>query len=95
MVATWSCDVSKSLKKTKAQLRKRPALDSTGAVNRGVEQAPPAPTSQPHVFEGHEKHGSRHDEGVRERPSSKYPWDGVSGVKGFRAFAATTTVGVY
>ena len=35
------------------------------------------------------------DEGVRERPSSKYPWDGVSGVKGFRAFAATTTVGVY
>ena len=35
------------------------------------------------------------DEGIRERPSSKYPWDGVSGVKGFRAFAATTTVGVY
>jgi hypothetical protein len=35
------------------------------------------------------------DEGVRERPSEKYPWDGVSGVKPFRAFAATTTVGVY
>ncbi len=35
------------------------------------------------------------DEGLRERPSSKYPWDGVSGVKPFRAFAATTTVGVY
>ncbi len=35
------------------------------------------------------------DEGVRERPSAKYPWDGVSGVKPFRAFAATTTVGVY
>jgi hypothetical protein len=35
------------------------------------------------------------DEGVRERPSSKYPWDGVSGVKGFREFASTTTVGVY
>ena len=35
------------------------------------------------------------DEGVRERPSTKYPWDGVSGVKGFREFAATTTVGVY
>jgi phenylacetate-coenzyme A ligase PaaK-like adenylate-forming protein len=35
------------------------------------------------------------DEGVRERPSAKYPWDGVSGVKPFREFAATTTVGVY
>jgi phenylacetate-coenzyme A ligase PaaK-like adenylate-forming protein len=35
------------------------------------------------------------DEGVREQPYEKYPWDGVSGVKPFRAFAATTTVGVY
>jgi phenylacetate-coenzyme A ligase PaaK-like adenylate-forming protein len=35
------------------------------------------------------------DEGVREVPCAKYPWDGVSGVKPFRAFAATTTVGVY
>jgi phenylacetate-coenzyme A ligase PaaK-like adenylate-forming protein len=35
------------------------------------------------------------DEGVREKPSANYPWDGVSGVKPFRAFAATTTVGVY
>ncbi len=35
------------------------------------------------------------DEGVREKPSAKYPWDGVSGVKPFRQFAATTTVGVY
>jgi phenylacetate-coenzyme A ligase PaaK-like adenylate-forming protein len=35
------------------------------------------------------------DEGVRERPSAKYPWDGVSGVKPFREFASTTTVGVY
>jgi phenylacetate-coenzyme A ligase PaaK-like adenylate-forming protein len=35
------------------------------------------------------------DEGVRERPSAKYAWDGVSGVKPFREFAATTTVGVY
>jgi phenylacetate-coenzyme A ligase PaaK-like adenylate-forming protein len=35
------------------------------------------------------------DEGEREPPSAKYPWDGVSGVKPFRAFAATTTVGVY
>ena len=35
------------------------------------------------------------DEGLRERPSTKYPWDGVSGVKPFREFAATTTVGVY
>jgi phenylacetate-coenzyme A ligase PaaK-like adenylate-forming protein len=35
------------------------------------------------------------DEGVREKPSARYPWDGVSGVKPFRAFASTTTVGVY
>ena len=35
------------------------------------------------------------DEGLREKPSAKYPWDGVSGVKPFRAFASTTTVGVY
>jgi len=35
------------------------------------------------------------DEGLREKPSAKYAWDGVSGVKPFRAFAATTTVGVY
>jgi phenylacetate-coenzyme A ligase PaaK-like adenylate-forming protein len=35
------------------------------------------------------------DEGVREEPSVKYPWDGVSGVKPYREFAATTTVGVY
>ena len=34
------------------------------------------------------------DEGVREKPSDHYPWDGVSGVKPFREFA-TTTVGVY
>lgn len=35
------------------------------------------------------------DEGVRELPYAKYPWDGVSGVKPYRGFAATTTVGVY
>jgi phenylacetate-coenzyme A ligase PaaK-like adenylate-forming protein len=35
------------------------------------------------------------DEGVRELPGEKYPWDGVSGVKPYRGFAATTTVGVY
>jgi phenylacetate-coenzyme A ligase PaaK-like adenylate-forming protein len=35
------------------------------------------------------------DEGVRELPYDKYPWDGVSGVKPYRGFAATTTVGVY
>ena len=35
------------------------------------------------------------DEGEREPPSAKYPWDGVSNVKPFRGFAATTTVGVY
>jgi phenylacetate-coenzyme A ligase PaaK-like adenylate-forming protein len=35
------------------------------------------------------------DEGERERPYAKYPWDGVSGVRPFHGFAATTTVGVY
>ncbi len=35
------------------------------------------------------------DEGERERPYEKYPWDGISGVRPFRGFAATTTVGVY
>jgi phenylacetate-coenzyme A ligase PaaK-like adenylate-forming protein len=35
------------------------------------------------------------DEGERERPYEKFPWDGVSGVRPFRGFAATTTVGVY
>jgi phenylacetate-coenzyme A ligase PaaK-like adenylate-forming protein len=35
------------------------------------------------------------DEGEREPPSAKYPWDGVSGVKPFREIAAQTTVGVY
>jgi hypothetical protein len=35
------------------------------------------------------------DEGERERPYEKYPWDGVSGVRPFRQFSAATTVGVY
>jgi phenylacetate-coenzyme A ligase PaaK-like adenylate-forming protein len=35
------------------------------------------------------------DEGERELPYERYPWDGVSGVRPFRQFAATTTVGVY
>jgi hypothetical protein len=35
------------------------------------------------------------DEGERELPSEKYPWDGVSGVRPFRGFAASTVVGVY
>ncbi len=35
------------------------------------------------------------DEGEREAPYQRYPWDGVSGVRPFRGFAATTTVGVY
>jgi phenylacetate-coenzyme A ligase PaaK-like adenylate-forming protein len=35
------------------------------------------------------------DEGEREPPCAKYPWDGVSGVRPFRGLAATTTVGVY
>jgi phenylacetate-coenzyme A ligase PaaK-like adenylate-forming protein len=35
------------------------------------------------------------DEGEREPPYEKYPWDGVSGVRPFRKLAAQTTVGVY
>jgi phenylacetate-coenzyme A ligase PaaK-like adenylate-forming protein len=35
------------------------------------------------------------DEGEREMPYGKYPWDGVSGVRPFREVAAQTTVGVY
>jgi len=35
------------------------------------------------------------DEGEREKPFEKYPWDGVSGVRPFRKIAAQTTVGVY
>lgn len=35
------------------------------------------------------------DEGEREPPADRYPWDGVSGVRPYRGFAATTTVGVY
>jgi phenylacetate-coenzyme A ligase PaaK-like adenylate-forming protein len=35
------------------------------------------------------------DEGEREPPYEKFPWDGVSGVRPFRAVAAATTVGVY
>ncbi len=35
------------------------------------------------------------DEGEREMPFDKYPWDGVSGVRPFHEFAEATTVGVY
>jgi len=35
------------------------------------------------------------DEGEREMPFEKYPWDGVSGVRPFHEFAQATTVGVY
>ncbi|RMF43056.1 MAG: hypothetical protein D6753_06160 [Planctomycetota bacterium] len=35
------------------------------------------------------------DEGERERPYWKYPWDGVSGVRPYHKLAAQTTVGVY
>jgi phenylacetate-coenzyme A ligase PaaK-like adenylate-forming protein len=35
------------------------------------------------------------DEGEREGPYERFPWDGVSGVRPYRAFSATTTVGVY
>src|SRR5437899_1032789 len=35
------------------------------------------------------------DEGEREPPYEKFPWDGVSGVRPFHVVAAATTVGVY
>jgi hypothetical protein len=35
------------------------------------------------------------DEGEREPPCDRYPWDGVSGVRPFRKLADATTVGVY
>lgn len=35
------------------------------------------------------------DEGEREKPYVKYPWDGVSGVRPFSRLAEATTVGVY
>ena len=35
------------------------------------------------------------DEGERELPHEKYPWDGISGTRPFHVFAKTTTVGVY
>jgi hypothetical protein len=35
------------------------------------------------------------DEGEREKPFEKYPWDGVSGVRPFAELAGGTVVGVY
>ncbi len=35
------------------------------------------------------------DEGEREKPFDKFPWDGVSGVRPFHEIASSTTVGVY
>jgi hypothetical protein len=35
------------------------------------------------------------DEGEREPPYERYPWDGISGTRPYRGFAAATTVGVY
>jgi phenylacetate-coenzyme A ligase PaaK-like adenylate-forming protein len=35
------------------------------------------------------------DEGERELPFDKYPWDGISGTRPFHEFAKSTTVGVY
>jgi hypothetical protein len=35
------------------------------------------------------------DEGEREEPYEKFPWDGVSGVRPWSKIAAQTTVGVY
>jgi phenylacetate-coenzyme A ligase PaaK-like adenylate-forming protein len=40
-------------------------------------------------------HFPERDEGEREPPYSKFPWDGVSGVRPFHVTAAATTVGVY
>jgi phenylacetate-coenzyme A ligase PaaK-like adenylate-forming protein len=35
------------------------------------------------------------DEGEREPPYERYPWDGISGVRPYRGLASETTVGVY
>lgn len=35
------------------------------------------------------------DEGEREEPFEKFPWDGVSGVRPYHKLASATTVGVY
>jgi phenylacetate-coenzyme A ligase PaaK-like adenylate-forming protein len=35
------------------------------------------------------------DEGEREPPCERYPWDGISGVRPYHVFAATTIEGVY
>ena len=35
------------------------------------------------------------DEGEREPPCQQFPWDGVSGLRPYRALAQTITVGVY
>jgi len=35
------------------------------------------------------------DEGEREKPFAKYPWDGVSGVRPYHGIPGGTTVGVY
>jgi hypothetical protein len=35
------------------------------------------------------------DEGEREPPCDKYPWDGISGTRPYRGVAESTTVGVY
>ncbi len=35
------------------------------------------------------------DEGEREKPFEKYPWDGVSGVRPYHKLQSATTVGVY
>jgi hypothetical protein len=35
------------------------------------------------------------DEGEREPPYAKYPWDGISGVRPYHNIPGGTTVGVY
>jgi hypothetical protein len=35
------------------------------------------------------------DEGEREKPFAKYPWDGISGVRPYHGIPGGTTVGVY
>src|SRR3989440_11984119 len=35
------------------------------------------------------------DEAEREPPTDRFPWDGVSGVRPYRGFAATTTGSAY
>ena len=47
------------------------------------------------VFPSDDARFPERDEGGREKPYEKFPWDGVSGVRPFAELASSTVVGVY